>query len=149
METEAELKETGLSPFPLYHFDRHFAAGMVTTSSFIHSLICQSYFRPYILDLVSTLALKVVCINVEKDFVGKKYGNMLIKIVQMGMIPLGLYRKGKIWERQTNHQGGFGQSGMDVNAQLKMPYVYSNCKSEDIVGGEDMVFMIRHEALLR
>ena len=144
METEAELNETGLSPFPLYHFDRHFAAGMVTTSSFIHSLICQSYFRPYILDLIKELSSKVVCIVVERESVGKAYGDMMTKMVQKGIVPLGLYRKGKAWERPA----AVSQSAMDLNATAKMPYVYSNCKPTDIVGNDDMVFVIHQEAIM-
>ena len=49
---EAELNESGLSPYPVHHFDRFFAAGMVSSSSFMQSLLCQSYFRPYIIEVV-------------------------------------------------------------------------------------------------
>ena len=49
---ETELNNSGLSSFPVYHFDKHFAAGMVASSSFMQTLLCQAYFRPFIVEVV-------------------------------------------------------------------------------------------------
>ncbi|KAJ3091828.1 hypothetical protein HK102_013290 [Quaeritorhiza haematococci] len=92
LEQEAELNESGLSPFPVYHFDRHFAAGMVTTSSFIHSLLCQIYFRPFLVDIVKLLTNSVVQFPVPPEFHGCKYMDLLMWLLEKGYIPLGLYR---------------------------------------------------------
>ncbi|KAJ3025725.1 hypothetical protein HK097_006610, partial [Rhizophlyctis rosea] len=68
---QAEQTETGFSTSHTYHFDPHFAAGCVTTSSFMHSLLCQSYFRPYIIDVIKALASDVVHVRCGREWGGK------------------------------------------------------------------------------
>ncbi|KAJ1343147.1 hypothetical protein BSLG_002173 [Batrachochytrium salamandrivorans] len=145
---EAELNESGLSPYPVYHFDRHFAAGMVATSSFMHSLLCQSYFRPYIVDVVRELIANIVHLPVSDSCAGKKYTEVVDYCLSAGYVPIGLYRRGAVagnTSTQTplspNHprQAASSQAS-DVE---NMPYVYTNCRSDDIVQATDLVFAIR------
>ena len=127
LEAEAELNESGLSPFPIYHFDRHFAASMVSTCSFMHSLLCQAYFRPYILKLVNVLVKEVKLMHVPDKWNQKRYGYVMSACVNQGIVPLGLLRRGKVW------MSGEGS---------KFPYVYTNCKALDIVSSDDCLFFI-------
>ncbi|KAI9009874.1 hypothetical protein BC832DRAFT_597262 [Gaertneriomyces semiglobifer] len=130
---EAELNETGLSPFPAYHFDRHFAAGMVTISCFMHSLLSQSYFRPYVIDAVRALANAVMHLRVPHTLHGRKYGELATWCLERGVVPLGLYRDA--------HKKG-AASGTILEADT-LPFVYTNCRSFDIVHKEDLVFVIK------
>ncbi|KAJ3286896.1 hypothetical protein HK104_008842 [Borealophlyctis nickersoniae] len=124
---EAELNETGLSPFPAYHFDRLFAGGMVTTSCFMHSLLCQSYFRPYIVDAVRALAGAVVHVPVADVCKGKRYGDVVVWCLEKGYVPLGLYRAAR----------------EERDGDVSMPYVYTNARAFDVVHADDLVFAIK------
>ncbi|KND04243.1 uncharacterized protein SPPG_01674 [Spizellomyces punctatus DAOM BR117] len=130
---EAELNETGLSPFPAYHFDRHFAAGMVTTSCFMHSLLAQSYFRPYVVDIVRALSTSAIHIRVPPECVGKKYMDLVGWCLERGIVPLGLYR-GALSRSERPAWGGETDG---------LPYVYTNCRSFDVVRKDDLVFVVR------
>ncbi|KAJ1330098.1 hypothetical protein BSLG_009730 [Batrachochytrium salamandrivorans] len=128
---EAELNESGLSPYPVYHFDRHFAAGMVATSSFMHSLLCQSYFRPYIVDVVRELIANIVHLPVSDSCAGKN-------TPRRGAVAGNTSTQTPL---SPNHprQAASSQAS-DVE---NMPYVYTNCRSDDIVQATDLVFAIR------
>ncbi|KAJ3024231.1 hypothetical protein HKX48_004504 [Thoreauomyces humboldtii] len=124
---EAELNATGVSPFPAYHFDRHFAAGKVTTSSFMHSLLSQSYFRPYVVDVVKALSTHTKHRGVPVQLAGRKYADLVLWCLDQGIVPLGLYRRGA------------PKGGADPD---DLPYVYTNCRGFDIVGQDDLVFVL-------
>eukprot|EP00842_Homolaphlyctis_polyrhiza_P003796 jgi/Hompol1/4417/HPOL_001738-RA len=147
---EAELNESGLSPYPVYHFDRHFAAGMVATSSFMHSLLCQSYFRPYIVDIVRCLIQNVVHLPVTNSCVGKPYIEIVSFYLALGFVPIGLYRRGAVVAESPKSAASatsklasstIGSKGGEPDAA--MPYVYTNCRADDIVQANDLVFAIR------
>jgi hypothetical protein len=123
----AELNDSGLSPYPVYHFDKHFAAGMIASASFMQSLLCQSFFRPYIIDVVRGLIANICALPVKEKLAGKKYIEVVEACIDQGYIPLGLYRNGA---NKTN----FGDS---------LPYVYTNCRHGDIVQKSDLIFAIR------
>ncbi|KAJ3166328.1 hypothetical protein HDU88_003552 [Geranomyces variabilis] len=123
---EAELNATGVSPFPAYHFDRHFAAGMITTSSFMHSLLSQSYFRPYVVDVVRALATHVTQRRLPAHYVGRKYADVVLWFLERGVVPLGVYRRG----------------ARVVSEGDDLPYVYTNCRGFDILEKEDLVFVL-------
>ena len=125
LEQEVELKETGLSPFPVYHFDKHFAAGMISTSSFMHSLICQSYFRPYIIDVLKKLIPRVSQLPIPDGFAGRQYSELFTFLLESNHIALGLFRGGS-----RRDSGG------------ALPYVYTNSTLSDVVGSDDLVFVI-------
>jgi hypothetical protein len=123
----AELNDSGLSPYPIYHFDKHFAAGMIASTSFMQSLLCQSLFRPYIIDIVRGLVANICALPVKDSLSGKTYIDVVDACVKMGYIPLGLYRKGAL---KSN------------NADC-LPYVYTNCRHGDLVYKSDLIFAIR------
>ncbi|KAI8917846.1 hypothetical protein DFJ77DRAFT_458043 [Powellomyces hirtus] len=125
---EAELNATGVSPFPAYHFDRHFAAGMITTSSFMHSLLSQSYFRPYVVDVVRAMSTHITHRRIPTHCVGRKYLDVVLWFLERGVVPLGLYRRGAEAVREPD--------GDDL------PYVYTNCRGFDVVAAEDLVFAL-------
>ncbi|RKO91275.1 hypothetical protein BDK51DRAFT_27124 [Blyttiomyces helicus] len=129
---EAELNETGFSPFPAYHFNRHFAAGMVTTSCFMHSLLCQSYFRPYIIDVVRAFAGAVVHLRVGDSLTGKSYGAVVSRCLERGYVPLGLYRG---VPRAVKIVGGVEVEGKQHNGLPK----------DDRVWKEDKIFAIKEQ----
>ena len=116
---EQELNESGLTPYPVYHFDKSFAAGKVSTSSFMQTLICQTLFRPYINELVMLLCDRLSQLVIPEEFADQPYGNLVESLVKNNYIPLGLYRRGK-----GTH------------------YVYTNCKKDDICTKDDLVFVI-------
>ena len=110
---ETELNDSGLSPFPVYHFDKHFAAGMVASSSFMQTLLCQAYFRPFIIEVVRGLISHTYTIPVKPIIAGKKYLEVVYACLSQGLIPLGLLRHGA--------------------SKTAYPYVYTNCRQGDIV----------------
>ncbi|KAJ3410701.1 hypothetical protein HDV05_003473 [Chytridiales sp. JEL 0842] len=97
--TEAEMNESGFSPFPVYHFDRNFAMGRVAPMSFIHSLLAQAYFRPFLVDVVKGLAGSVIQIEIPKRFHGKRYSDLMRYLLAKDLLPLGLYRNALKWRR--------------------------------------------------
>ncbi|KAJ3196487.1 hypothetical protein HK101_008783 [Irineochytrium annulatum] len=123
---EAELNDSGISPFPVHHFDPWFAMGAVAPLSFTQSLLAQSYFRPFVLDVVKRLAESVILVKAPRRFVGRRYSEMLAFLVAQGFVPLGLYRA-----------GGVASAGGS-----ELPYVYTNCHGFDIIGDGDRVFVI-------
>jgi hypothetical protein len=144
LEQEAEIKESGFSPFPVYHFDRHFASGMVATLSFINSLLCQAYFRPYLIDMVKLLLKQVILIQVPVSFHQKTYGELMRYLLQMNKIPIGLYRNASILTSPTktnpmNKTVSSSRLDFDVH---RLPHVYTNCKVTELVSSSDMVFLI-------
>ncbi|KAI8926291.1 hypothetical protein BC831DRAFT_457242 [Entophlyctis helioformis] len=167
---EAELNESGLSPYPVYHFDRHFAAGMVSTSSFIHSLLCQSYMRPYIVDVVRALILSVIHLPVSQECVNKPYIHAVQYYLAAGYVPIGLYRRGAAAEQAAadaaiaastimtspmsdipfsataSTPGSATKPRVGTNRMSESdntPYVYTNCRPSDIVNESDLIFAIR------
>lgn len=119
------LNETGLSPFPIYHFDPHFAAGMISTGSFAHSLLCQSYFRPFVIDLVKVMTRDIIHLPIPVGFEGKTYGEVFAFLLDGGYLAVGLYRR---------RSGG-----------ASLPYVYTNPKMNEQVSGDDLVFALYHQ----
>lgn len=122
---EAELNETGLSSYPLHHYDKHFAAGMVASSSFLPVLLCQAYFRPFLIDVIKGLLANVAVVGVNERVAGRRYGEVVGRCVREGCIPIGIYREG----------AGGGA----------MAYVYTNPRPEDIVTSRDVLFVIKIE----
>lgn len=120
---EAELNESGLSAFPAYHFDHNFSAGMVSISSLMHSLLCQSYFRPYIIEVMTKLCSELVQLQIPCTMIGREYGDFFSYSIDQGYIILGLYRNGS----KTN------------------AYVFTNPKSFDIISGSDVVFALKEK----
>ncbi|KAI8909098.1 hypothetical protein EDD86DRAFT_226803 [Gorgonomyces haynaldii] len=129
MLEEKELSESGLQAHPVYHFDKFFAAGMISTSSFMQSMLCQSYFRPYILDAVKKLIDHVIHLKPKESHYDKPYIDVAKDVIQQGFIPLGLYRNGQIIlaDKTSN----------------VMPFVYTNCRPNDIVTKNDIIFAIQ------
>ncbi|KAJ2997541.1 hypothetical protein HDV02_005430 [Globomyces sp. JEL0801] len=123
---EAELSNSGLSPFPVYHFDRHFAAGKVASASFMQSLLCQSFFRPFIIEVIRGLIKNVHSVPIKESYAGKKYVEVVHACLLQGYIPLGLYR-------------------IDATNSDTLPYVYTNCRQGDIVKKDDYVFVIKFD----
>ena len=118
---QAELNESGLSSFPAYHFDKHFSAGMISVSSIMHSLLCQSYFRPFIIDVITRLCSEIVQLVIPSVMIGREYGDLYNYCIDQGYIILGLYRHGS----ENNS------------------YVYTNPKSHDIISEKDLVFALK------
>lgn len=139
---EAELNESGLSPYPVYHFDRHFAAGMVSTSSFVHSLLCQIYFRPYIVDVIRAFTQNLIQIPVSEKIAGKHYIDVVHFCLKAGYIPIGLYRKGALAANSPIRERPSYVGGKSSDAD-SLPYVYTNCRPGDIVNKEDMIYAIK------
>ena len=129
---EVELNESGLSAYPVYHFDRHFAAGMVSISSSMHSLLCQSYFRPFIIDVVKALSAQLIHLRVPVTWSGRDYGDFYDYCMDRGYILIGLYRHGSK-EAQTSER-------------LEIPFVSTNPRAGDTVSSEDLVFAIKQSA---
>lgn len=138
MLDEAELNDAGLSPYPVYHFDRQFAAGRISTSSFPQSLLCQSYFRPYILETVRLLIEKIVHLPVLSVQHAKPYLEVANYYISRGYIPLGLYRNGAICNQQAP-----ATPLVVVGDSTPFPYVYTNCRQGDLVFQTDLIFAIR------
>ncbi|KAJ3258548.1 hypothetical protein HK103_003508 [Boothiomyces macroporosus] len=127
---EKELQDSGFSPYPVYHFDRHFAAGMVTSSSFVQAILCQCYFRPYIIDIFRGLIKNVSLLPVKESLVGQKYLTLVQKCLNSGYIPLGIYRNGAL-----PFKGAFDAESL--------PYVYTNCRPGEIVTKNDLIFILK------
>ncbi|KAJ3225939.1 hypothetical protein HK099_005872 [Clydaea vesicula] len=142
LEQEAELNETGLSPFPVYHFDKFFAAGMISTASFTHSILCQSYFRPFLIQMVKLLIKKVECITVPKNFIGKKYGDLFVNMIENDFVCLGLYRNSS--KSNTNPLKGKEKFHWDSNEKKNLlPFVYTNTKLNEILKEDDVIFVVQ------
>lgn len=120
---ETELNDSGLVPFPVYHFDRHFAAGMVASSAFMQTILCQAYFRPFIIDVVLGLINHTYTVPVKPIIAGKRYLEVVHACLSQGLVPIGLFRHGA--------------------SKTELPYVYTNCRQGDIVNLDDLIFVIR------
>jgi hypothetical protein len=123
---QAEVNESGLSPYPIYHFDRHFAAGMISISSSMHSLLCQAYFRPYIIDVTKSLIKSLIHLRIPESFNGRLYGDFFYYCIDKGYILVGVYRNGNSDDQQ-------------------LPIVCTNCKTEDVIYSKDLVFAIKRQ----
>ncbi|KAJ3028598.1 UNVERIFIED_CONTAM: hypothetical protein HDU68_001325 [Siphonaria sp. JEL0065] len=138
---EAELNESGFSPFLSHHFDKNFAQGRVIPVSFLHSLLAQSYFRPYVGEVVSALASCVTHVRVPAKFHGRKYSDLLSYLLKRDFIPLGLYR-------MSNHgvssPTGYvaKEKGFGIEGEGRTKYVYTNCRGFDLVDQEDLVYVV-------
>jgi hypothetical protein len=144
LENEAEINESGLSPFPAYHFDRHFAAGMVSISSFIHSLLCEAYFRPYVIQIVKLMLHHVRHLQVPKECRGKPYSELMRYFISRNKVPLGIYRNAmKMAKYQEEHQKSYCNGKLCLSLETnQFPYVYTNCKANDVVFSCDLVFVL-------
>lgn len=152
LENEAELNETGLSPFPVYHFDKHFAAGMISTSSFSHSLLCQSYFRPFLINTVKLMMNKVVQQSIPPGFEGRKFVELAEYLLEnCDGIPIGLYRRVDITTTtttttatSTTYGTSFSSSSRKYhhNNAVPLPYVYTNPRWDDEVRKEDHIYVL-------
>lgn len=53
---DKEVAKPGLlKPYPLYQFDATFASGQVYSSTLCDSLICQEFFRPFVMNIITLL----------------------------------------------------------------------------------------------
>jgi len=138
---EAELNATGVSPFPVHHFDKNFAMGRVAPLSFMHSLLAQTYFRPYLVDIISNLASSITQLRVPDKFHGKKYSSLLVYLLRKNILAIGLYRGALRWKRFTASNGMGSISNMSATIP-PLPYVYTNPRQFDLVDKDDMVFIL-------
>ncbi|KAI8618350.1 hypothetical protein BC830DRAFT_1061519 [Chytriomyces sp. MP71] len=139
---EAELSESGFAPSTGHHFDKNFAMGRVVPVSFLHSLLAQSYFRPYLGDVVTALASSVIQVKLPENLHGRKYADLMVYMLKRNFIPLGLYR----WSNKKQPHSPTGKqkgSAPSVHfGEVKMQYVYTNCRGTDLVDSTDLVFIL-------
>ncbi|KAJ3264048.1 hypothetical protein HDU77_009456 [Chytriomyces hyalinus] len=136
---EAELNESGFSPTVSHHFDKNFAMGRVVPVSFLHSLLAQSYFRPYLGDVVTALASSVIQLPVPSALHGHKYSELVAHFLKRDMVPLGLYRT---TNRKAQSPSKAKASASSYDAENKTSYVYTNCRGIDLVDQTDAVFVV-------
>ncbi|KAI8814363.1 hypothetical protein BJ742DRAFT_897190, partial [Cladochytrium replicatum] len=154
LEEQAELNATGLVPFPVHHFDRHFAAGLVAPLGFMHSLLCQAYFRPYIINIVRQLSNSIVRIAVSSSLDGRRYTEGVEVMLDEGYVVIGMYRFPRKGEPSGTNKGGSPlaasytdflstphATGRDGN---RLPYVYTNPLSTDTIHSEDYFFALKY-----
>ncbi|KAJ3358873.1 hypothetical protein HDU91_005074, partial [Kappamyces sp. JEL0680] len=122
---EASSSRSGISSFPTHHFDPSFAAGMVISSGFIHSLLGQTYFKPYLLEVVQGLIEHVQLLPLKPGSSGKTYVQLVENCVAHGMVPLALYRHPT-------------RAAPDA-----LPYVYTNPRQGDVLQANDQVYVIK------
>lgn len=125
-----ELNESGLSAYPMHQFDRHFAAGMVSISSSMHSLICQCYFRPYIIDVIKALSYSILHLRIPEPWSGRDFGDFYDYCLERGYIVVGLYRHGS-------------RDGFERGDKFEIPFVYTNPKTSDVITSSDLAFAIK------
>ncbi|KAI9353566.1 hypothetical protein BDR26DRAFT_848809 [Obelidium mucronatum] len=127
-----------------HHFDKNFAQGRVVPVSFLHSLLAQSYFRPFIGEVVSALAGCVTHVRVPAKFHGRKYSELLSYLLKRDFIPLGLYRMSNRGGLGTDNGGGTKGKGshFGVDGEGRTKYVYTNCRGFDLVDQEDLVYVV-------
>ncbi|ORY38190.1 hypothetical protein BCR33DRAFT_720897 [Rhizoclosmatium globosum] len=138
---EAELNESGFSPFLSHHFDKNFAMGRVIPVSFLHSMLAQTYFRPYIGEVIFALSSVVTHVRVPAKLHGHKYSELMKYLLKRDFIPLGLYRAS---DRASNGKGKStaGSTSYGVEGEGKTKYVYTNCRGFDLVDAEDLVYVV-------
>ncbi|TPX39479.1 hypothetical protein SeMB42_g06350 [Synchytrium endobioticum] len=168
-EEEAELTESGLSAFPSYQFDAQFAAGRVATAALAHSLLCQTYLRPYAIDVIAHLTATIIHMKVPPSLVGKTYGELVLYHLYRDVVVVGLFRGGAGWEaKRQQHTSGTTANDRNDAAQAdsalaawsaalhesnspsklaedlttKLPYVYTNCRGYEVVSQNDLVFAL-------
>ncbi len=135
---EVEVSESGFSPTPLYHLDPSFAQGQVTTSSFMHSLLCHSYFRPFVIDVVRGLCSTLRHLPIPGRFVGRSYGRLVRWALSEGRVPLGLFRHGA----GTGGVAAAATAAAGTTNPAPLPYVYTNPASTAVVGELDILFAL-------
>ncbi|KAJ3116213.1 hypothetical protein HDU96_010157 [Phlyctochytrium bullatum] len=161
MVAQAEAEEDGssLDGGSGGHYDQFFAAGWVATQSLPYTLLAQCYYRPYILDVIKALAGSVGHVEVPRACRGKMYSVLMGWMLARGLLPVGLYRHGKValerrrrrvargsvTEKDEDDMEDGGEEGDDGTGtgRQAMPYVYTNCRGYDIVNADDLVFVIR------
>ncbi|KAJ3334230.1 hypothetical protein HDU76_006602 [Blyttiomyces sp. JEL0837] len=142
---EAELQESGLSPFPVYYFDRNFAMGRIKPISFMHTLLSQTYFRPYLVDIIKALSASVFHIPVPDKFHNRKYAELVAYCLKKGRLPLGLYRGALKWTHHVDLgkiESDRKKLGQFVPQESKMPYIYTNPRGFDLVDKEDLLLVL-------
>lgn len=139
LEEEAELNESGFSPYPTYYFDQNFAMGRIFPLSFMHALLAQTYFRPFMPEIISALSNSVVQVEVPKKLYGRRYSELVPHMLQRNYIVLGLYRGALKWKRKAgSEEAREGKTTVDAS----VPYVYTNCRGYEIVSKDDAIFVI-------
>lgn len=118
-----QSSDSSITSFPLHHFDANFAAGTVYSSSFLQSLLCQAYVRPYIVDILLGLIENVEMFHISPSAIGKPYIDLVDACLCHGYTPLALYRK------------------RDISGSLS--YVYTNPATYEIVNSSDMILAIK------
>jgi len=119
-----------INPFPNYHFESVYAAGNVFSSSFLDTLLCHEFFRPYSTDIVNSFVGRVpnqsqlFQIPVPPHLVGENYLEAMQYLLPKGMLPVGLYR-GKSDDRKNTS-----------------PYVYTNCARTTVLEVNDLIFIL-------
>ncbi|KAJ3122306.1 hypothetical protein HK100_012043 [Physocladia obscura] len=144
---EAELDESGVSPSLDHHFDRNFAMGRVAPVSFLHSMLVQSYFRPYLGAIISALSSSVTQIRVPAKLSGHKYSELFSYLLRHDLVTLGLYRltNRSIPSLSSALSPGKTKATKSVFAESesnKTKYVYTNCRGFDLVYQDDLVFVV-------
>ncbi|KAJ1549455.1 hypothetical protein HK405_003019, partial [Cladochytrium tenue] len=89
--------EIGTSP---HHLDAHFAMGRVAPASFAGALLAQTYFRPFLPDIVTALAENVVAVLVPAKCRGRPYSELVSRLLAQGLLPLGLFRGAARWREK-------------------------------------------------
>ncbi|RKO97349.1 hypothetical protein CXG81DRAFT_13573 [Caulochytrium protostelioides] len=124
LQDTADINESGLSAVPVYHFSPEFAAGCIIPHSFMHSLLAQTYFRPYIIDVVRVLCSSIRQVHPPPDMWGRTYGDLVVRWSLQGVLPVGLYRRAL---RQSE-----GES----------PYVHTNPPKGTVICRTDYVYVL-------
>eukprot|EP01117_Protostelium_nocturnum_P016017 TRINITY_DN6266_c0_g1_i1.p1 TRINITY_DN6266_c0_g1~~TRINITY_DN6266_c0_g1_i1.p1 ORF type:complete len:971 (-),score=202.86 TRINITY_DN6266_c0_g1_i1:19-2931(-) len=105
-----------------------YSAGQIYASSFVESLLVQSFYNPYIVRIVEEL-MRGCVFNVElsnphlKQFVGKEYKELFHHLLKDGLVPLALRKKSK---------------------RMKLREVLTNPSSDVILEEKDVVMILQN-----
>ncbi|KAJ3082330.1 hypothetical protein HK102_001778, partial [Quaeritorhiza haematococci] len=69
--TSSTTQIFGITPFPEYHFDPSIAAGLIYVDSLVTSLLCQTFFRPYVGQVMQLIVSNVVQVPVAPELIGQ------------------------------------------------------------------------------
>lgn len=74
----SKSEEKGSNIYPAYHFDPIFAAGCVYSASLMTCLMCQTYFKPYMLEALTLVLRQAVQVELPSHLIGQSFGEVLV-----------------------------------------------------------------------
>jgi len=128
-----------------YVHDEFFAAGQLSTPDFQHAVLCQTYFRPYVLDIIVLLSSAISLVEVPFEVVKRPYREVFRHLIELGQVCIGVYRYGARKTKSTKPlEVVVGGVKLSIEPEHEpKPHVITNPLVSDIIEADDLLYVCR------